>query len=217
MIKDLFWRIRYSFIAKKKDKVKATSRAVSEDSFSNIMKDIIQKMDFNKDDIVLDLGCANAELLRLIASNIKSGVGFDSVKEMLTTARKNTAGVRNLDFQHGDMRDLSMFKDKTFTKVVSYSAFHYLNNKTEAFEVIKHIKRICKNGAVVLIGDLPDDRKGLDQAKGVMDKVSYLLHVRYNREELVDVVTALGGKARIVEQSPSLPHHYQMFDLMIEF
>lgn len=217
MIKDLFWKIRYHYIAKKENKVKATSRAVSEETFFNIMKDIIQKLNFNKEDIVLDIGCANAELLRLIAKDIRAGVGLDSVEEMLVAARKNTTGIANVTFKQGNMQNLSIFKDGTFTKVVSYSAFHYLNNKKEAFEVLRQIKRICKPGALVLIGDLPDDHKSILDAKGIFDKISYLFHVRYNREKLIDFVAKIGGKAIILEQSTSLPHHYQMFDLMIEF
>lgn len=218
MIKDLFWKIRYHYIAKKGNKVKATSRAVSEETFSNIMEDIIQKMDFNQEDIVLDIGCANAELLRRIAKDIKIGIGMDSVKEMLAAAKKNTAENENIIFEEGDMRDLSIFPNEKFTKVISYSAFHYLKNKKEAFEVITQIKRICKKEcSLVLIGDLPDDQKGIIDARGIVDKISYLFHIRYNREELVNFILELGGKAIALDQNHSLPHHYQMFDLVIKF
>jgi len=136
------------------------------------------------------------------------------VPSMVKAAKKNNKGKKNLRFRTGDMRKLPDLETR-FSKVMCYSALHYLSSKKEAFMVIKGIQKLCKPGAMVLLGDLPN--KEVSKAENLIDKIADKLHLKFYKKEVISMAIKLGGKATILDQPSHLPYSDQMFDVLIQF
>jgi ubiquinone/menaquinone biosynthesis C-methylase UbiE len=69
--------------------------------FEKIAEDIIDKVHFEPDDVVLDLCCGNAALAKIISKTCKEIHGVDHSKALLETARKITGPAPTLPFREG--------------------------------------------------------------------------------------------------------------------
>lgn len=107
-------------------------------------------------DRVLDLGCGPANQLGLIA-RLNQDVhftGMDLSDEMLAMARHNleSRNISNVEFQHGDITELSMFSASTLDAVISTVVLHHLPDEAALFRCFAEVARVLKpRGGLYLV------------------------------------------------------------------
>jgi ubiquinone/menaquinone biosynthesis C-methylase UbiE len=90
---------------------------------------------------VLDIGCGSGRTTAIL-KNLSSGyVGLDYSLEMVESCRKRFEGV---SFLHGDVRDMSEFKDREFDYVMfSFNGLDSINHK-DRIKGLREIRRVLK-------------------------------------------------------------------------
>ncbi len=122
--------------------------------------------DLKRGDTVVDLGAGAGNdvfVARSIVGDIGKVIGIDMTEEMIDLANENKEklGFSNVDFQLGEIEDLSVEKDSTDV-VISNCVLNLVSNKEKAF---LEIHRILKTGGhfcvsdIVLVGNLPEGLK----------------------------------------------------------
>lgn len=138
----------YSERAKAGELASLSGRA-QQNSTQYINEQICKSMDFNENDVVLDIGCGDASLLIKIKNKIKSGCGCVPTLDELKLITKST----DVDIFTSYSNNLSK-ADNIFTKVVCNGVLILLNG-SEVIKTLDEIKRVSKNGALVYLGEIP--------------------------------------------------------------
>lgn len=102
---------------------------------------------------VLDLGCGIGRLEVALSPKVRSIHGVDVSTEMINTALRRTAGLRNVNLLKGTGRDLRAYADDSFDAIVSVDTFPYLN-QSGASLVEKHFAecaRVLRPGGDMVI------------------------------------------------------------------
>lgn len=231
--------------AREPNNILATGREnISENVFWNIPKDIIDKLALNRTDIVLDIGCAHGLYDTEFGRLSRLVIGIDYSKEFLHRARRNVENHRIVRVVGGDARGFP-FKNGIFTKMVCYNVFHYFGDLGTVRDVLGDIKRVCKPGAIVFIGDLPNlgkrrlylrrkiSREAAERSFSTLRRVISPLnqkilkimrvgeipwHYRiqwFDPELLLRIASELGMSGEILQQQDYIPSHYYRFDLRL--
>ena len=87
---------------------------------------LIEEINFSSDDVVLDLGCGDGLLTRMIKDMVKDGsvLGIDASEGMVSKAREYR--VEGLKFRQLDINDMD-FKDM-FTVIISNATLHWVKD-----------------------------------------------------------------------------------------
>jgi ubiquinone/menaquinone biosynthesis C-methylase UbiE len=105
-------------------------------------------------DIVLDAGGGTGINTLLMSKHAAQVTLLDISNKILAEAKKNIANTpykKRITVLQGDILDLSRFKDKSFSFVVSVGdAVSYVLDKR--FMAIKEIVRVAKKNAIIIIG-----------------------------------------------------------------
>lgn len=171
MVKDKEWLEMWERKALLKDEYFCVGRGPGQDA-RIICEDIKHKLSLNKSDFVLDIGCGGGIFDNILGSEVKKIIGYETSFNMARKANSNKNKNGNAKFLQGET-NVFPFKDKVFSKVICYSsAFNYsIKNYGEAEEYLKEIKRICKEGSLVLIGELHDISQKWRTAPGKIHRV----------------------------------------------
>ena len=107
---------------------------------------------------VVDLGCGPATQLGQIAelNPNKQFIGVDLSKQMLGDAKEYVAklGLKNVEFQIGNMTELPGIEDHSIDAVFSSVALHHLPTHDDLRNTFKQVHRILKPGGKVYLVDL---------------------------------------------------------------
>ena len=117
----------------------------------------LKKFEILETDNVLDIGCGDGKITaHILKTFAKRGtvLGIDQSFQMVNLAQQNYKSVLNLDFKLCDVR--SMRFDSKFDKIVSFWAFHWVDDLSLA---LKNVYSALKPGGQVLICCMVD--KGL--------------------------------------------------------
>lgn len=123
---------------------------VTEDIMAATYKDIWNKLSPNKKDKILDVGCGVGNLFKHYGHQAALIIGTDISLTMVHDALK-----RNPQGKFLTCESLCLpFKPKTFDRVLCYSVFQYLSSLPTALRVMDELARLCKNDAVIMLGDI---------------------------------------------------------------
>jgi ubiquinone/menaquinone biosynthesis C-methylase UbiE len=127
----------------------------------NIFRDIMKKLDFQKNDSVLDLGSGTGRIARYIAPYCREIVLADGAPNALKAAKRKLSGAKNARFALVDLNSAPLpFQNDEFDKVLCYSVIHAsISNHEKAGVLIRELLRIAKPGGRILIGDIPLQEK----------------------------------------------------------
>jgi ubiquinone/menaquinone biosynthesis C-methylase UbiE len=102
----------------------------------------------NKNDIVLDFGCATGIKTLELADNVKHIHGLDFSSAMISEAlnRKSKADVTNVSFSQGSIFDKTL-EDVSFDKITAFSIVHLLE---ESDKTIQRINELLKPGGLFI-------------------------------------------------------------------
>ena len=118
-----------------------------------IVKDILQKLNINKSDDVLDVGCGDAKILNNIKPFARSVTGIDH--HLIVNKLKKKFNDKII-FIEGDIKKDHTKVKKKFNKILIYSVIHYLKDDKELFKVIRILLSKLNSSGMLLIGDVPN-------------------------------------------------------------
>jgi arsenite methyltransferase len=137
-------------------------------------------------DTVLDLGCGPATQLAMVARlNPETHfIGMDLSNEMLNKAHAyiEQQNLTNIDFQQGDITQLSTLADTSIDAVMSTVALHHLPDIEALERTFAEIKRILKPGGglyLVDFGHLKSEKSIHDFAYQYADRQAELFTLDY--------------------------------------
>lgn len=108
-------------------------------------------------DTVVDLACGPANQLAMVArlNPDTKFIGVDLSEPMLERAREliERQGLKNVEFRHGDITDLSFFADHSIDAVMSTMALHHLPTVDLLCRTYAEVARILKPGGGVYMAD----------------------------------------------------------------
>ncbi len=136
--------------------------------------DLIDRISFDKNDNVLDIGCADGKISAFIASKVPQGnvVGVDISQYMVEFATQVYGSQHNnLIFQQGDMRNLEL--NQQFDKVISTSTLHWFSDQPAA---VRSLAQVLKPNGTLYIKSYDKKHKSLLDL--VIDKVASRLKWR---------------------------------------
>lgn len=105
---------------------------------------LVNEINFKEDDIVLDLGCGDGFLTRMIKDIVKNGyvLGIDASEGMISKAKEYQT--ENLEFIQLDINDIN-FEDK-FTVIISNATLHWVKDHNK---LLRNCYRALKKGGIL--------------------------------------------------------------------
>ena len=206
-----------------------SARRVGNPDFDVIAHDIIDKVHFEPEDVVLDVCCGNAALTKRIAPHCKKIYGVDFSETLLKTAEQTMMEeqVMNMELHRADALQIDeMFAPDSFDKSYCYFSFQYFNLHNR-MQLLEKLSRVTKRKGWIFIGDIPDRTRmwNFYESKGKFyrEKLSHLLKFKEGECDLgwwVDpkeiILWCERNKlsASIMSQE-NLPHAHYRFDVLI--
>jgi len=124
--------------------------------YQKIFNDIDKSLQFDKEDIVLDIGCGNGEITKFIAPRVKEVILVDGAAKMLEFAHKATQNFENTEFKIIDLnKPLNISELGAFDKIFCYSVVQYLDDYQKFENLLREMVRALKPGGKILVGDIP--------------------------------------------------------------
>ena len=173
-----FWKIR----SEKYNNLKW----VNEDSY---IKTFISSVDFNKNDLVLDVGTGTGVIAHAISPLVKEVVGLDISQDML----KHSNWKDNKYFIKRDIRD-PIFHENVFDKVTVRMVFHHILERTQ--EAMGECYRVLKKRGKIILSEgvppIPEIKKEFKQIFRL--KEERLVFLEDLEEDLVSMMRKAGFK-----------------------
>jgi ubiquinone/menaquinone biosynthesis C-methylase UbiE len=173
---------------------------------SEIVMDIRNKLNLQKNDLVLNIGCGTGVLERL-SPNLRI-VSMDFSKQMLKRNFIDNAVIA--DGSH------LPFRIGVFNKILVYSVIQYFK-KDELRLMLKDISACLRPNGVCLIGDVELRRTGLwDLIRFLYSHLSKKkLFNYYSRSWLSKELERMNLKLKIVKQASGLPFSGKRIDVLV--
>ena len=146
---------------------------------------------FNKDDVVLDIGCGAGFLAKFLNDKVKEIHCLDTSEKYLQTARQNNAGNKNVHFYLlGPERytDISVLPNIKFTKILCLSVVQYYNHRDEVKALIKHVQQKCSTGSKFLIADILAENNIKSNLLGVLLSQNTFTDILHNFYLLIRLI-----------------------------
>lgn len=106
--------------------------------------------------MILEIGCGNGELCRLMAGKSRNIFGVDLSENMIENAEKMSSE-KNIKFINADILTC-LFEPNSFDYIVSVATFHHLPYS----EILEKSKQWLKEGGTLLIFDIYKEKTILD-------------------------------------------------------
>ena len=102
------------------------------------------------DDDVVDIGCGVGRLTRALAARAGHVHGLDVSAEMLARAREHNADLENVDWVHGNGRDLQPIADGAVDGCFSHVVFQHIPDPAVTLSYIRDMGRVLRPGGWAL-------------------------------------------------------------------
>ena len=170
-------------------------------------KHLIEADDFwylkylDKNDFVLDIGCANGQHTLKVAKKVKKIIGFDINRKELSKAEREMQRrkIKNVEFFEDSAEKNLKFKSRTFDKVLLLDVLEHINNQNL---LISEIWRVLKNsgGLILAVPNKNTSWKRLQRSVG-LDYFADPDHKReYSESEIKEIL--LERKFKILKIDP---------------
>ncbi len=153
---------------------------------SSYLEAFVSSADFNKSDIVLDVGTGTGVIAHAIAPLVREVVGLDISQDML----ENSNWEGNKYFIRKDIRE-PFFGEKSFDKVTARMVFHHITEKTQ--EAMNECYRVLKSGGKIILSE------GIPPIPELKEDYSRIFKLKEDRltfleKDLVDLMEFAGFK-----------------------
>jgi 2-polyprenyl-3-methyl-5-hydroxy-6-metoxy-1,4-benzoquinol methylase len=135
---------------------------------------ILEALTLTPEDVLVDIGCGDASLLRMAEGSASKCVGIvASVEEKL----RLESSFANLSFVASSARELAQ-EAGSATKVVCNTTLLYLPSEDDVRAALREMSRIAKPGAMIWVGEIPeiDEYAHYEVYRG-NSMVAYLWHL----------------------------------------
>jgi ubiquinone/menaquinone biosynthesis C-methylase UbiE len=230
-----FWKLIWGIRANQEDMADSGGRSVRRDwegQLALVHGDIKNRLNFNCDDQVLDIGCSGGMLIKGISPLVKKVTGVDYCINMINKAKERNKDCGNVEIVLAQADSLP-FINNSFSKIICCSVFMYLGNFARVKAVINEMRRTAAHNAKILIVDILNKKRKphfyslmlLLYLKKKINGIQFLkesignclgLHLWLEPEELKKYIEKLGMKVVVLEQNESLLFSQVMFDLLVE-
>lgn len=119
-----------------------------------IVKDISTKLELNKKDNLLDIGCATGLITSKLLKCVNSVCAVDNENMIERFKELHLDEAKRITFIPGNFLNVDL--EVEFDKILCYSVIHYLRNKDEVYAFINRTVSLLKPGGMALFGDLPN-------------------------------------------------------------
>lgn len=116
-----------------------------------VSRRILEMLQPGSGDLVVDIGCGDAALLRMLGRNVKR-VGIVSTVE---EEHRLESAYPGLSIKTGDMRALPI-ETGVASRIVCNAALYYLQSENEVRAALCEIKRIARANSIILLGEIPE-------------------------------------------------------------
>lgn len=175
MKEEKFWEMR----AEKYNNLKWVNEPTYIETF-------VASADFNKKDLVLDVGTGTGVIAHAIASHVKEVIGLDISQDML----EHSNWKDNKYFIKRDIRE-RIFHENVFDKVTARMVFHHITKDTQ--KAMDECYRILRKGGKMILSEgvpptpeIKDDYEKIFKLKE--DRITFL------EEDLISIMKKAGFK-----------------------
>tara|TARA_B100000029_G_C17482233_1_gene925960 strand:+ start:651 stop:1361 length:711 start_codon:yes stop_codon:yes gene_type:complete len=114
-------------------------------------------LNYNKEDIVLDVGCGNGDFANKVLYKVNQVFCLDTSQEYINICNsrfKNAKNVKVFKLNH-NYTDLSFLETNSkFSIIMANSVVQYYRTQEEIIDLVKSVKKISKQNALFLISDI---------------------------------------------------------------
>ena len=126
--------------------------SLSEQSRSQLMRNIISALRIQRETRLLDVGCGSGAVLSLLRVTEARFTGVDYSAALVEVARRHVVGA---EFRQAEARKLP-FEDELFDAVLCNGVFLYFSDLDYANAALEEMVRICRIGGRIFVTDVPD-------------------------------------------------------------
>ena len=198
--------------------------------FDAIAHDIIDKVHFEPEDVVLDVCCGNAALTKRIAPHCKYIHGVDFSEALINRGVKivQEEHLPNVQLHLHDALSVgTLFPADRFDKSYCYFSFQYFNRKKREL-LLENLSHVTTRKGWIFLGDIPDKTRMWNfyesPKKFYREKISRLLQFKEGEcdlgwwvdpQEIVRWCDKKRMSVSIMQQDKNLPHAHYRFDVLI--
>lgn len=222
-----YWKNQWNKSAKENKDIRFISgwgnRTFQEILFAS--NDISRKLELDRDDIVLEVGCGAGLFELLFTRWVKEIHATDYSEEMIKKAKSNTKNYKNVTVKQTDIRNMP-YEDEYFDKVIVNSVIQYLENLDEVKNALAELKRVVKKGGKILVSMNLDSNKKKNYYNGyyklgfsdeeIKEKIATSnKSLWFDRNNLKNIAQTLDVRAEILDIGDNIWHSKYYFDLLI--
>ena len=197
-------------------------KPISQSKFLEIVDNIKKKLNLNKQDQVIDLGCGNGDVTIQIAKLVKSVHGYDLTPELIKMAKKHNT-LENVTYttQNITTIDFSRFSNCKIYMTGVLQHFEFKNLR----ELLQKIKNEIKEFSF-LIADTPDENKlfafyNTNSRKEfffskVLEEKKLRLGNWWYPEHIEMICAELDLKVKVLQQDKNISTNHYRFDVLIQ-
>lgn len=196
-------------------------RPVPPEQIAMIVRQVLVGLELGPDDVLLDLCCGNGALTTSFFERCAGGLGVDFSPPLLEVAASRFVRRPSEAFVLDDVVTFtrSCARPERFTVALCYGAFSFLTT-AEAEQVLAALHGRFIGVRRILLGNLPDrarihDFFGPRYRPGTEDDPGSALGVWRTEEQLHDLATRCGWRARILRMPPEFYAAHYRYDAVL--
>jgi len=195
---------------------------ISEGEFQEILRDIEEKLEIKREDIVLDLCCGNGLITMHLASKCAKIIGVDFAQELISQI--NLEKHPNISIVIADIREVK-FDIESFDKIIIYAGLQYLTHK-ETIYLFESASEWLKKDGLFFLGDILDSNHLWDFSNNKERQAAYFDTLKkdapfigtwFESQWLMNLGKYVGfKKVNILAQPAHLPYSHYRFDILLQ-
>lgn len=204
----------------------ATGRSVmSPADFLFSVCEVVRLLAPGPGDRLADIGCGSGLFCLALADRVAKIDAVDISPAMVERARRNVAGVDNVNVTVGKLPRLDL-ASSAYEKLLGYSVLQYLRDEASVGEAFSDIARVLKPGGHALFACNPDPARRdvyLDAVRRMTPPENMAASLRIMEQTLwvaAEKMTVLaeqaGLRARVLPIHDRIWQHFYMFDFKVE-